>query len=331
MTRLHLVTGATGHLGHAVVERLLARGDRVRIIATPGDPHVPPGVADVVTGDIRDAATLEPAFGVGAGDELVVIHCAGIVSIKGRVPPIVTEVNVGGTANVVALCERHAATKLVHVSSVHAIPEPPHGRTITEVAGFDPEAVVGGYARTKAEASQLVLDAAARGLDACIVHPSGLVGPGDVGRGHLTALVQDYCRGHLLAAIEGGYDFVDVRDVACGIVAACDRGRRGEAYILSNRYFTVRELLSMLSEITGRRPVRVFLPVWFMRIMAPLAELYYRLRRQPPLFTRYSIYTLRSNGSFSHAKADRELGYTTRDMRDTLTDTVAWLKEAGRI
>lgn len=330
MGRVFLVTGATGHLGTAVSEALLARGERVRIIATPGDPHVPVGILDVYVGDVRHRASLEPAFQVAPGTELVVVHCAGIVSIAGKPSPLVREVNVEGTRNVVALCELHEA-RLIHISSVHAIPELPHGQTITEVSHFDPALVIGGYAQTKAEASQLVLDAVARGLDACIVHPSGLVGPGDNGRGHITALVSDYCRGHLGAAIEGGYDFVDVRDVAAGIVAACDLGRPGESYILSNRFFTLRELLGMLSDVTGRRPVRTYLPIGFIKTVAPLAELYYKLRRQPPLFTAYSMYTLSSNGSFSHAKADKDLGYSTRDMRRTLMDTIDWLKEQGRI
>ena len=170
-----------------------------------------------------------------------------------------------------------------------------------------------------------------RGLDVRVVHPSGICGPYDYGHGHLTQLVQDFCTGRLAAGVDGGYDFVDVRDVAAGILACCERGRPGECYILSGRYCTVRDVLAMLHRITGRRRVRVMLPLWLARAAAPLSEQYYRLLRQPPLYTAYSLYTLSSGARFSHAKAARELGYTTRPFGTTLADTVAWLRRQGRI
>ena len=175
------------------------------------------------------------------------------------------------------------------------------------------------------------LAARARGLDVRVVHPSGICGPYDYGHGHLTQLVQDFCTGRLAAGVDGGYDFVDVRDVAAGILACCERGRPGECYILSGRYCTVRDVLAMLHRITGRRRVRVMLPLWLARAAAPLSEQYYRPLRQPPLYTAYSLYTLSSGARFSHAKAARELGYTTRPFGTTLADTVAWLRRQGRI
>lgn len=327
---IYLVTGAAGHLGGTVVRSLAARGDRVRALVLPGERMLPPG-AEIFAGDVRDSQSLEAAFRHGPDEELRVIHCAGIVSIASRRDPLLRAVNVGGTRNVVDLCLKHGAAKLVHVSSVHAIPEKPPGETITETGCFDPETVEGFYAKTKAEATAFVLAAAGRGLDVTVVHPSGITGPFDYGRGHLTTLIIDYCKRRLTAGIDGGYDFVDVRDVADGILAACDTGRPANCYILSNRFFTVREILEMLHEITGQKPVRTFLPLWFVKATAPFAELYYKILRQPPLYTAYSIYTLNSNALFSHEKADRELGYKTRDMRETLEDTVIWLQSQGRI
>ena len=181
------------------------------------------------------------------------------------------------------------------------------------------------------DSTAYALAARARGLDVRVVHPSGICGPYDYGHGHLTQLVQDFCTGRLAAGVDGGYDFVDVRDVAAGILACCERGRPGECYILSGRYYTVRDVLAMLHRITGRRRVRVMLPLWLARAAAPLSEQYYRLLRQPPLYTAYSLYTLSSGARFSHAKAARELGYTTRPFGTTLADTVAWLRRQGRI
>ena len=178
--------------------------------------------------------------------------------------------------------------------------------------------------------TQIVLDSVQRGLDAVIVHPSGIIGPNDYGKGHLTQLVVDYVNGKLGACVKGGYDFVDVRDVADGIVRAVDRGRCGECYILANRYYSVQELLGQLQQVGNLKKIRCVLPKWFVNMVAPMAELYYKMRRTSPLFTRYSMHTLFSNANFSHEKADRELGYTTRSLKETLRDTVAFLERIGR-
>ncbi len=220
---------------------------------------------------------------------------------------------------------------MVHTSSVHAIPEKSHGETITEVSEFDPKSVHGLYAKTKAAASQIVLNAVKQGLNAFIVHPSGIIGPGDYGRTHLTQLVISYLNGTLTACVNGGYDFVDVRDVADGIISCVENGRAGECYILSNQFYTIQEVLDDLHEITGKRRLKSVLPLWFAKLTAPLAEVWYKMLRQPPLYTSYSLYTLESNGNFSHEKATQELGYHPRSMKDTLTDMAYWLESYNRI
>lgn len=330
MDKLYLITGAAGHLGNVVAMQLIKAGKSVRALVLPKEKYIPEN-EEVYFGDIRDQESIKPCFENLNGRELVVIHCAGIVSIASKYNKDVYDVNVTGTRNIVELCKKYKVSKLIYVSSVHAIPEKPKGVVITEISEFSPEKVIGLYAKTKAEATAIVLEAAKQGLNASVVHPSGIIGPYDHGRGHTATLVIDYYKRRLTSGIKGGYDFVDVRDAANGIVSACDKGRQGECYILSNRYFTVKEILFMLHEITGKKRIKIFLSPRFIKAMAPLAELYYKILRQPPLFTAYSIYTLNSNALFSNQKATSELGYTTRDMKETLADTVSWLKEAGKI
>ena len=259
-------------------------------------------------------------------DEVYVIHSAGIVTVASKFDSVVEDVNVHGTANVVRLCKEHAVKKLVYISSVHAIPELPDGETIHEVNSFREDEVIGLYAKTKAQATQIVLDAAKNGLDATIVHPSGIIGPNDYGHGHLTQMIISYLNGSLTACVDGGYDFVDVRDVADGVISATEKGRKGECYILSNKYYNVKDLLTKLASITGGHKIRTMLPLWFAKMTAPLAELYYKIRKEAPLFTRYSLYTLTSNARFTNEKAKRELGFHPRDIQVTLRDTVSFLK-----
>ena len=118
---------------------------------------------------------------------------------------------------------------------------------------------------------------------------------------------------------------IDVRDVADGVIAASKKGKKGECYILSNRYIPVRELLNTLSRVTGGKSIKTVLPLWFAKMTAPLAELYYKIRHESPLFTRYTLYTLTSNARFTYEKARRDLGYKPRDISVTIKDTVSFL------
>lgn len=315
-------------MGNTVARELLAAGETVRGFAMPSEDitMLYGDAVSIVRGDVRDKSSLEPLFyGLTPEDEVFVIHCAGIVSVASKFDQRVVDVNVRGTENVVNLCKEHSVTKLVYISSVHALPELPHGSVMHEVDGFQSDAVIGLYAKTKAAATQIVLDAAKEGLDATVIQPSGIIGPNDYGHGHLTQMVINYLNGSLTACVEGGYDFVDVRDVADGVIAATEKGKKGECYILSNRYIPVRELLNTLARVTGGRKITTVLPLWFAKMTAPLAELYYKIRHESPLFTRYTLYTLTSNARFTNEKAKRDLGYHPRDISTTIKDTVLFL------
>ncbi len=334
MKQTYIVTGANGFLGNTIVRKLAESEDNeIRALVLPGDStKALDGVrCTLFYGDVTQPDTLQPLFDVEDGTPLYVIHCAALVSIKSRHNPSIRAVNVTGTRHVIEQTLRHHA-RLVYVSSVHAIPEKPGQQLITETEDFHPDRVVGEYAKSKAEIAGQVLRLAKDGiLDACIVHPSGIIGPGDFGNSHLTQMVLDFVRGKLRACVHGGYDFVDVRDVADGILSACHSGRRGACYILANRYISVRDMLDTIADLCGIRRVRTTLPMWLARAVSPLAEAYYAILRQPPLFTSYSLYTLRTNANFSSEKARRALGYRNRDFSQTLKDTLDWLKAQGRL
>jgi dihydroflavonol-4-reductase len=329
---IYLVTGATGHLGNTIISSLTGKGMNVRALVLPGEKTegLLPESTMVYSGDVCDKASLERFFAVPDGEEAIVIHCAGIVSITSAYRQAIYDVNVTGTKNIVDQCIASRVKKLVYISSVHALPELPNGQMIEEIRKFSPDSVMGQYAKTKAEATAYVLAAADKGLDVSVLHPSGIIGPNDYGHGHTTQMIIDYCKGRLTAGVTGGYDFVDVRDVAEGVISCCGSGKPGECYILANRFCTVRELFTILG-VKTKKKVRVFLPMGFAKAMAPLAELYYKMRRQTPLFTAYSLATLCGNASFSNEKAKRELKFTRRPLAQTLNDTVDWLKKQKRV
>ena len=248
-----------------------------------------------------------------------------MISIGNEVTPRMYNVNVKGTKNIIEPCMRHHVKRLVYVSSVHAIPETDETATISEAAKFSKDAVTGAYAATKAEATEAVLGAVQNGLDAVVVHPSGIVGPYDSGNNHMVQLISMCISGKLPAGVTGGYDFVDVRDVAKGCLEAAAHGTKGSCYILSNRYFTVKELLECVRKAAGGRK-KVCLPIGLARAFVPVFEWIAKATHTRPLYTRYALYTISSNGHFTHDKATAELGYHPRDMQATITDTISYLK-----
>lgn len=325
MATRYIVTGAAGHLGSTILRSLQRSGAQVQALVLPEEQKEPSwGNICFCPGDVRDEVSLRPLFQGCEAGETVVIHTAGIIDISGRLTPAMREVNVEGTRNMLRLSMEHKVKRFVHVSSVHAIPELPQDETIQEVAQFSPDWVVGGYAKAKAEATQSVLDAVEQGLDAVVVHPSGILGPYDDGSNHLVHMVKTFLAGKLPAAVRGGYDFVDVRDVAKGCLLAGERGERGKCYILSGRYAEIRELLSLAGRRDSRKsPPTV--PLWLAKAASPLLEGMAKRRKERPLYTKYSLYTLNSNARFSHERASRELGYHPRPLSSTMRDMVLWL------
>ena len=330
MEKIYLVTGANGHLGSTIINLLLKEKKKVRAFVLENDVLHLDKIVEIIRGNITDKKSIYPLFKDLENKEVIVIHCAGIVTIASKFDQKVYDVNVVGTKNIADVALEYKVKKFIHVSSVHAILEEKN-KTIKEVDKFYPNKVEGLYAKTKAEASNYILDMSKKGLNAIVVHPSGIIGPGNYGKGHLSQLIIDYLNNRLTAIVKGGYDFVDVRDVADGILKAIEKGRVGECYILSNRYFEIKEIINLLHEVTNHKPIKTILPNWFAKLTAPIAELYYKILKQPPLYTSYSIYTLSTNSHFSHEKATKEIDYNPRDMKETLKDTVDWLKKIGRI
>ncbi len=325
MRQLYIITGANGHLGSTLVRELQGKDCQVRGLVLPTEQATDQGNVQYFRGDVTKKDSLAPLLeGVQARDA-VLIHTAGIVDISQEATPQMYEVNVNGTKNVAALC-REKGLRMVYVSSVHAIPEGDRLDLITEVEHFSPETVEGGYAKTKAEATQAVMDAVKAGLDAVIVHPSGILGPYDTSSNHIVQMVKDYMRGRLPACVRGGYDFVDVRDVAQGCLLAAESGKTGNCYILSNRHYDAKDILAMVRHISGGRKLPT-LPLWMAKLAVPFLAAWAKLTKRRPLYTPYSLHTLQANDRFSHDKATAELRYQPRDLRQTIADTVAWLKQ----
>jgi len=330
MQKIYIVTGATGFVGSVLTKKLLEKNETVFAFArcekkaklVLGEDTK----ARLFFGDIKNIADLDKMFCVEDA-EYTVIHTAATVLIHGTKKQYadMKETNILGVQNIIDVSLSHNA-KLIHISSVHAITEPPKRALTTEIKDFDPKLVHGAYAKTKAEGSRLVLDAVQnRGLNAVMVHPGGIVGPGDYGDSHLTQMVTDYLSGRIPAATSGGYNFVDVRDVVDGVLGA-ESAAAGECFLLTNKYYSVREMLDILYELSGAKRIKRTLPMWVAKMGLPFLSLGAKIKKSRPLYTRYSLYTLNSNSNYCHQKATDAFGYAPRELKESLKDTLEFLK-----
>lgn len=323
-----VVTGATGHIGNVLIRELVSSRQNVRGFVLPDDDCRPLASLkiEITRGDVTDLKSLESTF-TGAD---IVFHLAGIVTIMPRMKKILERVNVGGVRNVVAACRNSGVRRLVYTSSVHAIAEPPQGTVIDESQPFDPDRVLGDYAQSKAFATRLLLDEVTKGgLDAVICCPTGVIGPWDYGISNIGQLMIDFASGHLKSYVRGAYDFVDVRDVALGLLLAAEKGQSGRHYIFSGAQVQVPELMKELERNIGYPAPTYEIPSTIARAAGVLASVYYSLVRRKPVFTAYSIDVLKSNSQVSSARARKELGFTTRPWQESIRDHVEWFRNEG--
>ena len=318
------VTGATGHIGNVLVRELVSRGFKVRalVLAEENDHFLKKMGVECCEGDILDSDTLT---GEIEGAEIV-YHLAGVISIMPGKNEQVYRVNVEGTRNVVRACLKTRVKRLVYTSSIHAIKRIPAGTVVDERIPFETEQTAGAYDRSKALATLEVLEWVKQGLDAVIVCPTWVIGPYDFRYSEMARLILNCLKRKNQLYIDGAYDFVDVRDVVYGLIQACEKGKRGETYILSGEKISVKDLMNMVSEMGEVQFSRTSVPLWVAQFVAFFTPTFYRLSKTKPLITPYSLHTLRSNSDISHDKASRDLGYQNRSLRETIHDTIKWLK-----
>ena len=321
-----IVTGATGHIGNVMVRKLCEQGQNVKVLALPNEDLSPLEnlKVDIVFGDVTDRDFVFKFIEKDA----VVMHLAGIIDIGTTPEELVRNVNVNGTKNIVDACIENKAKKLLYLSTVHIIDPQKVGDILREPTEFDKNKVVGTYAKTKLEATKYIFDACKeKGLNATVLYPSGVLGPYDFKISELGQVILDYMNHKLIAYVKGGYNFVDVRDVADATINAVTMGRKGEGYIVSGTAMSLKEMLTVINKKLGRKKLPPKIALWFVRMFAGLSNLYYKMRHKKPVFSKYSLYTLNANSNFSNEKAKSELKFNPRPVEESICDAVDWFIE----
>jgi dihydroflavonol-4-reductase len=321
------VTGGTGHVGANLLRVLLAAGHRVRTLVHKSTRAIEGLDVEQVPGDVLDPGSLrELCDGVE-----VVFHLAAVISLVGDRSGRVERVNVEGTRNVTEAALAARVRRLVHASSIHAFDLRPRGEPLDETRPRSEGREHAAYDRSKAAGERAVRHACDRGLDAVIVNPTGVLGPYDYGPSRMGRFFLALLRRGLWALVEGGFDWVDARDVSSGMMAAASAGRRGEGYILSGHWCSVVDLSRLAQEITHVPPPRWTVPLGVAKVGAPFSSLGARLLGRDPLYTTESLRALRAEPSIVRAKAERELDYRVRPLRETVESVYQWLSSDGLI
>lgn len=321
------MTGGSGHLGVNLVRELLRVGRAVRVVTRTFNPDADPlSGLDVerVLADVSDNETLERAL---KGAETV-FHLAAKVSIVAR-DRDVHRVNVRGTENVAGLCLRLGVRRLVHVSSIEAFDPYPFDVPVTEARRLRRPSSRKTYGLSKADGQRAVVRACGLGLDAVIVNPTGILGPQDVRPSRMGRVLRSIFRSRLPLIVGGGFNWVDVRDVVTGALAAERHGVAGESYILAGTWVSFRELAAEAAQIACARPPYGAVQVELARVMAPPAELLQRALRIDPTFTTAAVRALTQYRFVDDSCARQTLNYRSRALHETLSDTWRWLALRG--
>ena len=324
---LSLITGANGFIGSHLTHFLIKQGEQVRVLVRPqSDVRSLSGLpVEFAYGDLRDAASLPPALpGVKR-----LYHVAADYRLWAKSPQEIYESNVTGTRNLLAAARQAGVERVLYTSSVATL-VPPRPRVLPdETSHLHLKDMIGHYKRSKFLAEEVALEAARTGQPVVIVNPTTPVGPGDWKPTPTGRIILDFLNGKMPAYVDTGLNFVAVEDVAKGHWLAAEQGQVGARYILGDRNLTLKELLQILSTLSGRPMPRVRLPHAIPYLAALADTVVSRLLNRPPHIPLEGVRLARHKMFVDSSKACRELGFLPGPIEAALERAIRWYSENG--
>ena len=325
MTGSVLVTGAAGFVGRHLVAALLRRGEKVRALDLSFEPELPG--AECIVGSVTDPDGVAEAL---AGIEFV-FHCAANPQLWSSDPQAFTRVNVEGTRIVLETARRLGVKRAVHVSSfVTLMAKRLAGQTVDEQVKLQPADMLGPYPLSKYLSERLALDLAGDGFQVVAALPSAPIGPLDYKMTPPTKLIRDLVRGRVPATLKCRMNVIDVRMLADGLIAARDRGRSGERYLLTGEDLSMAAFLETLASVSGVRMPKRTVPGYVALTAALIDEkLVARVTGKRPAAPLSGVQLAATNIRFDNSRARSELGLNTGSTREALQDALTWMQAEG--
>lgn len=324
-----LVTGASGFIGSHIALALNEKGYQVRCMTrNKRDPlHLSDKGIEIVEGDLLNEESLKNAL----KDQDYLFHAAAYYSFWVPNPKQMYDINVEGTRKIFELAGENNIKKIIYTSTVGTIGLPGDGTPGNENTPYHPHHLKGHYKISKYQAEQVALDMSGKGIPIVIVNPSAPMGPGDIKPTPTGQIIVDFLNRKMPAYTDTGLNVVDVRDVAIGHVLAAHHGMVGQKYILGNQNMSLKEILDLLSEITGLSSPSIKIPNFVLPPIATISSFFGKLLNFEPRVTPDAVKMAQRYMYFDPTKAIQELGMTQRPVRDTLTDAVKWFRENNYI
>tara|TARA_Y100001958_G_C21245995_1_gene576093 strand:- start:1484 stop:2461 length:978 start_codon:yes stop_codon:yes gene_type:complete len=318
------VTGGSGHVGGNLVRELLSRGYEVDCLVRSDTRALDNLDVNLVKGDMLNPKDITPLM----TDSDVVFHSAAFVAVEKIQEDLMHKINVEGSRSIATAAVKSGVKKMVHFSSVHAFEQQPTSEPLVEARPLvtDPKALP--YDRTKAEAQKVVLGYRDQGLEVNVIHPTGIIGPYDFKPSRMGKVLRDITNGNMPFAINNGFNWVDVRDVAKSAVNCIDKGVDGQNYILPGHWASIPHLSTLIKQITGNRTHLVSVPFWMAYLALPFASISSRISGKRPSFSRGSLQALAIQcRTIPGTLADEHLDHKPRPLEETIDDTVSWLTQ----
>lgn len=321
------VTGASGHVGACLCRDLIERGYQVKVLLHNDSRGFQNLNIEVIEGDLLKKSTLKKL----TDNSDIVIHLGAVISLNGINRKKVINTNVEGTRNILESSVESGISRFIHFSSIHALESNPTDQPIDESRPLITSSKM-LYETTKAESERLVAKAVKSGLDAVTLNPSAIIGPCDYKPSYLGQAIIKMAQNKLPVLVQEGYNWVDVRDVSNAAISAITKGRKGERYIIAGNWHSLKEISEMISRITGKKTPGLIFPTSIAKLGVPFIKMYSKIVNEEPLYTYNSLDILKnSNKNVSCLKAEKELGYSSRPLFETLKDTLKWFEDNGFI
>ncbi len=317
------VTGANGHVGANLCQKLVEKGDYVRALSHQNDYALKHLKTTIFQGDLLDPNFLE-SFVDGVD---VVFHLAAKISIAGDPLGTVRRLNVEGTRNIIQASQKAGVKKFIHFSSIHAFRQEPLNQTLDETRELVDDNAF-SYDRSKADGERIVMEAANNGLNAFILSPTAIIGPMDYEPSLMGKAFLQLVNRQIPALVPGGYNWVDVRDIVSAAIDSINKGRNGEKYLLSGKWHSLKEIAILIEKTTQKRTTQMEMPFWVAKAGLPFITFHSRITGAVPLYTKESLEIIKkSNKLISNSKARKELGFTPRPIEETITDIFNWFNK----
>ncbi|MNJ97369.1 3 beta-hydroxysteroid dehydrogenase/Delta 5--_4-isomerase [compost metagenome] len=317
------ITGGNGHIGNAIIEELLSRNYTIKALVHSKSNFLESRNIETVKGSLHDEDSLNQLM--DGCDYL--IHCAAIISINGDKNQQVQKINIQGLENVLKVAAKSNLKRVVHLSSVHAYDHLPMDQPLNEKRNFVSDQAY-AYDKSKRDGQLIARRYFEQGLPVIVVNPTCVFGPPNYARCKQNNAFVSMEKRRIPFVFKGGYDWVDVRDIANSVCNALTQGEPGESYILGGKYYTLKDLSRIVAKVSEKRIPCFEIPIGLVKSFLPLIGTYYKVRKQDPSVTKESIEILEfGNKHIDSEKARIHLGHRSRPVEETMKDLLTWHRE----